>query len=462
MSLAALRERLPRGVRAPLRYALSLAEQGCASILNLGLNLWLIREVGAAEYGVFVLWTNISLMLGSVQNALSLCHLLALPPGEEHAPARREPERLLLGVSLIMIALTAIGGVATALLADGRDGELVPWEVASFLPAVLIYAYARALAFSRGAVSMAFVLTASVLGTGLVLFALSYAAGIRPDAGWTLLILTGAYGMAGGAGLIRLSAGIRPMLRPAELRPYLQYLAQSRWVLLGVGATELLMRFYSFIVIAWFGTAALGVLSAAQVMLRPAVLAVTSWGWVARSEMAASREREEWGGFLRSLGRGLVGTLLISLPWAICVWLAWPVISARLYGGRYADAGWIALLWGGSAALGGVLGALSIGLQSLRAFRPLALADLAGSLVSVAATLLLLSRFSYPMSIVGMMIGQALEVVLLASTLGRLVPYAKTSGKGSALDPPLEPVAAQRTPDAITRLERRQRAKSTT
>ncbi len=405
--------------RSRSRYLVSLAEQGFASILNLGLGLWLIRQVGAGQYGVFILWNNVALIASSVQNAATVCHLQALAPGEEHRAARIAPERLLLAVNtLMLVAAAAASAVACALIGSK---ELAPPAAIGFVPAFLLYQYARALAFTRGAVRQASVITLAVLLASIAMFGAAWLAGIKPRAEVSLTLLGAAYAIAGFASLWRLTPGLRLVVPWSELRLYRRYVHDSLWVLLGVGSTEAIARFYSFIVTAWFGPAALGTLSAAQVLLRPAILAVNAWGWVARTDMAGRRQAGDWRGFVTSLTRGIIGVLLISLPWGLCVWLGWPLVSQYLYGGRFAAAGWIALLWAFSAALGGSQNALSLAFQALRAFRALAYADLAAALATVGVTLLLLSRLSYPYAVVGMMFGQGLEVLLLTILLWRMI-----------------------------------------
>ena len=310
------------------RYAVSLAEQGFASILNLLLSLWLIRRAGAAEFGVFVLWNNIALIMSSVQNAATVCHLQALAPGADHRAARAAPERLLLAVNTLLLVVCGLAVAAAWGIVGGSS--LVPMAAIAFTPAFLLYQYARALAFTRGAVAWAAGTTLCVLVGSTVLFAATWQAGIIPRAGVTLGLLATAYGLAGAVSLARLTPGLRLSLPWRDLRAYGSYVRDSLWVLLGVGSTEVIARFYAFIVTAWFGPAALGTLSAAQVLLRPAILAVNAWGWVARADMAARRQDADWTGFVRSLLRGVAGVLLISLPWGFCVWWFWPLVSRWL------------------------------------------------------------------------------------------------------------------------------------
>jgi len=64
------------------RYLISVVEQALWSVLNLGVNLLLIRLAAPAEYGAFAFWANVGFVLTSIQNALTVCHLQVLAPGD--------------------------------------------------------------------------------------------------------------------------------------------------------------------------------------------------------------------------------------------------------------------------------------------------------------------------------------------------------------------------------------------
>ncbi|HWK48158.1 MAG TPA: hypothetical protein VNT30_25775 [Stellaceae bacterium] len=410
------------------RYLLSLIEQGAASLINLGLNLLLIRLVGAGEYGAFIFWSNAGLILNSVQNALTACHVVVLPPGAEARAARVIPERILLSVSVLFALLAALGTLLAIVLLRRTGSILAIWPVVAFVPAFLLQQYARSLAFSRAAPGIAASLTVSVLVLGGALLIAAYLAGIHLDAGHALAILAIAYGGVAVIGLWRLDGGGGVAFDRATLAAYRPYLTDSRWVLLGASTTELLSRFYGFIVIAWFGAVALGTLSAAQLLLRPMVLLVNAWSPVARAAMANARERGDWPGFRHHMLRAVVANLVFGVPWTVAVFLAWPLISEYLYKGAYADAAPIALLWGVSSILGGFQVIPNIGLQVLRAFRLLSYANLAAALSAVGSITLLLGLFAYPAAVVGTMVGQCVEIGLMVVFLARLVPPRMSAG----------------------------------
>jgi O-antigen/teichoic acid export membrane protein len=406
----------------PMRYVLSLAEQGFVSALNLAANLWLIRHLNPADYGLFVLATNAALILSNVQGGMTNAHLMTLPPGPASRPERAQPERMILSVTGVMIGLSAAGG-AIALAIAGWSGVEMPAAIALYLPALMLYSYTRSLAFSRGLVLIGTAQSAAVLGIAAVLLGLVVLTGVQTQVDMGLLILTIAYGGAAIVTLLRLCGDMFGELRLHDLLHFRAYARESAWVLIGIGSIELLGRFNSVIVSVWFDTAAVGTLGATQLLLRPIGMVVSAWSLIGRVAMVERREAQDWSGFVRTVLQSMVGSLAISVPWVAGIYFAWPLIATHVFGGKYADDAWIVLLSGASTIVGVVLFVLSLGFQSLRRFRLLAWTDLAGAATAIGATMLLLMlHFGFAMSLVGMMTGQLLDLALLSFVLFKLLP----------------------------------------
>ena len=141
-------------------YAAAIAEQGLWSLLNLGSNLGMARLVSPEDYGAFVFWTNLGFVLASLQNALTLCHLYLLAPGEGTEPHRLEIERLMHTVTAIFLVVVAGCCVGANVLWSG------PFDLpagAVFLPAYLLQQYMRSIYFSRGKAFIAMLQTGMVL-----------------------------------------------------------------------------------------------------------------------------------------------------------------------------------------------------------------------------------------------------------------------------------------------------------
>ena len=126
---------------------------------------------------------------------------------------------------------------------------------------------------------------------------------------------------------------------------------------------------------------------------------------------------------LRAMAMGAAVTTAASLVWSLMVFAGWPWISTTLYGGRYADPGWLLLLWGANVMLGSVAVVLNTAMLALGEFRRLALLDLVAAVLVVVALLLLLPRGS-PYAIVATLVGQAAQIVMMAALLRRRLALA--------------------------------------
>jgi O-antigen/teichoic acid export membrane protein len=409
----------------PLRYVLSMAEQGFASTLNLATNLWLIRHLNPGDYGAFVLTTNAALILCNVQGGMTLAHLMTLPLGDASTATRAQPERMILSMTLLLVTLSGLLTVLALVVFDEQTA-VIPLAMALYLPALMLYSYTRSLAFSRGLVLTATVQTCAVLLIAAILIGATVLFGIGQKVDLALLILTLAYGGAAFVTLYRLCGGMFAKLRLHDLLHFGSYARESAWVLVGIGSIELLGRFNSVIVSVWFDTAAVGTLAATSLLLRPIGMVVSSWSLIGRVAMVEKREAEDWPGFVRTVVQSIAGSLAISVPWVAITYLAWPLISTHLFGGRYADDAWIVLLSGISMMVSAALFVLSLGFQSLRRFRLLAWTDLAAAAAAIGVTLIMVMlHFGFAMTVVGMTIGQVLDFVLLGIMLTRILPQSR-------------------------------------
>lgn len=403
------------------RYFAALVEQGLWSLLNLGVNVALARFAAPEAFGGFVFWANAAFVLSSLQNALTVCHLQTLAPGDGRSPQRLATERLMHLVNAVFLATTGLG-VLVAVLLMPREGGLHAPAAALFLPAFLLQQYVRALAFSRGRA------TAAAVQTGLVLLLAAPALALltRQPAGMSansiLLVMAAAYGLVGVVTAMRATAGQFKGPGP-RLRDYAPFARQSGWIFLGVTTTELLARFYAFVVAARYGPAALAMLAATQLLLRPIPLLASSWSMAARADLAAQRDAGRWDRFLRLIGLALAGGCVIALGWTLAVRLGWNAIAAHVFAGKYADVGWMVLIWGVSSALSFGQVVLNSGLQVLRAFRPLALANGAASLAAAAAIVLMVRSYGPPGAVVGTALAQGLEIVVMGAVLARALAF---------------------------------------
>ncbi len=402
------------------RYLISAIEQALWSILNLGVNLLLIRLAAPVEYGAFAFWANVGFVLTSIQNALTVCHLQVLAPGDPLDAPRLEVERIMHGVTIAYIAVVALVAVGAVSLLRGAGSALGTPAAALFLPGFVLQQYIRALAFTRDRPRVAAMQTTMVLVSALMLLGVALLAKAM-TAERILLSLGLAYAGVGIVGAVAATRRQWAGMDWRDLRRFGDYVRQSAWVFLGVTSTELLTRFYAFVVAGWYGPIALASLAATQQLLRPIPLLASSWSLVARTDLARRREAGDWGGIARITTLTAIGGVVIAAAWALLIFAGWSLISRYLFGGKYASDGWMVLLWGLAAAIGFGQVVVSAALQALRAFKPLALANAAASVVAAGAILAIMQIAGYRGAIMGTAVGQMLELVVMALVLGTML-----------------------------------------
>ncbi len=405
------------------RYLTSAVEQGLSSILNLGVNLVLIRLVAPQDYGVFVFWGALGYVMASVQNAVSVCHLQVTPFGPGFEETRRRIEKIMGGVNLVFLALTGVVALGGVMALKGAGGGLGVWAGPVYLIAFLAQQYGRALRFSRRDVMAATVRTGAVLALASAgLTAAAFAAGDNGlSADDALLILAAAYGLVVLWGLW--SPRTRTALDGlgASLKAYLPYARESGWIFLGVTSTEVLARFYVFAVAGAAGAVALASLSATQLLLRPPALLASSWAMAARPDLVGRREAGDARGLARQLLlAGGVGIVITAL-WTAAVAAAWPLISSHVFGGKYMGEAGLVMLWGLCAATTFIQVVINTGLQSIKAFKVLALANAGASLIAMGAILAGLKLAGPTGAVLGTAVGQAAEAAFMAVLLTALL-----------------------------------------
>jgi len=396
-----------------------MAEQMFGSIVTFAINLWLIRNGASDSYGVYVFWLAVAWVLGTAQGTLVTTHLFALPSANEHAEARRDPERLFLTVMMVILAVAAVGvAIGEGALKSAGSALSSPAAVL-FIPAFLLFQYVRAFAFSRQRPILAACLTGGILVSAMLALVLDQWLGHRPDAARVLLLTGLAYGLCSLAVLLLLLDGAGPMLRSADIRRYSHLLRGSWWLMLGAASGEVTSRLYGFAVVSRFGPEALAALSAVQVVIRPAWMLSSSWASIGFPQMSARHAKGDRAGFLRTMMAGAIIPTVGCAAWTVIVVIFWPFISGVLYHGRYMEIGPLAYLWGTNAVLGAIALALNTAMLAMGEFRRLALLDLAGALMTILAVAIVLSRFDYPWAVVATMVGQVTQIALMILVLLR-------------------------------------------
>ncbi|HRO49084.1 MAG TPA: hypothetical protein PLW75_02990 [Hyphomicrobium sp.] len=381
---------------------LSLIDQALLSAFNLGLSVLLIRFASPAEFGLFSYVVAVLMILSSVHNALVATPISVSIPGRPTETKKKVLSVLLRVDHLLRGALLA----AAALLV-----VLVSTDVA-FLAAAASACFFwlwrethRGIAFADGDAARAL-----RIDTVAVLVSIAAVAAL-----WRVFppTLSALSGIAIGNALAVLLQGTRHHLRPIAqaIADYGVFWREARWSLFGAATTEAQFRGYVFAVQSFRGADALGHVQAGRTLMGPLPLLASAWARVARPAMNHALTERRTGDAHRTLWRGTLGVLGLSVVYLAALYLAWPLVETHLYQGRYPDIGIITIAWGIATFFSVSHICLGTYLQAARRFRPLAFVSLAAAACSGTALLVLATSVPVFYAIGAVAIGEFVALV---------------------------------------------------
>ena len=142
-------------------------------------------------------------------------------------------------------------------------------------------------------------------------------------------------------------------------------------ILVGIITTEIQVRAVFFLLGAWYGLAAVGVVQAGLLLFRPVGVLWTAWSRVTRPAFSRAYARGDNTAAARlshmSAAAFSAGTLMLLAA----IWLNWPAIDRYIFAHRYPNIDQAVAFWGLVTMAGFVRGTYSVRMQGQARFREL-------------------------------------------------------------------------------------------
>jgi len=175
-----------------------------------------------------------------------------------------------------------------------------------------------------------------------------------------------------------------------DLNAYRPIWNQAKWAFMGVVTTVFQGRGYVYLVTATAGLEAMASVAAAEIIFRPVGLLVTAWARISRPRLAALATESHFSDFNQILKYALLALFIAYAIVCGVIWLMWNAIDRTLYFGRYEGMGFLVAGWSLVVVLGSIRAIFSNALQSLKLFKPVAIATVVGSVAFLASAALVL------------------------------------------------------------------------
>lgn len=399
-----------------IRYLVPVIDQGVVAAFNLALQLSLIRLAAPADYGIFVLWQSVIMMMMAFQDAMigmPLSVRIAYHPNNRR---RFVLERQVAGFSVAFITGAALLLFCGALVAGaGVDHATVTRAVAlaAYGASFLLYSTVRYLALSRAAFGVALTIDSVYAVLSVAALAVVYFA-------FAAMPLSAVFVGLSAPALVTAVVGaaiLRPPMRPRLRRAFAAYRTiwrDSRWTVAAVAAGEAQNRTFIFVLAALYGPAVMGGVFAGLVVLRHIVVLSLAWTAFARPMLVSLRDR----GADRAMVLFVVGSAAFLLVlYAVnlgVLTLVWPLVEEYIYGTKYSDMWPVVALWTMVLACGVPVSTLAALLVTLGRFREDSLSAMTGTAVTVVAVTLLAVTVGARESVAGMALGSIITALIMA------------------------------------------------
>ena len=385
-----------------------------SSVTNFIFALYLLQTLEIREYGIYNLTIAAMLFFGGAAQGCFLVQMAVLLPARDIKERANFSAKVLLVLSSVIAGFLFLTAISTIILkASAINGSyIITLNLTVFLSGMYILKdfYIR-LAFCNSRVWQA-VQIHSVLAVALLicLFVLKIR-GVHVDLNVALGVYAVAHLASAGIGHIRAKLDLTGHSL-GEISETLHALfVGGKWALVTNLVFTLRSQAHTIIVVSMLGPIGVAKLSAARLLVTPAIVALPAMSQVALPHLARLREAKDLAG-MKVLQRKIALILTgVAISYSVFLLVAYPFISTTIFDERYEGLFWIVVFWCIYTVILAPRSSLDWMVQALRAFRLLAAINTVSAVVALLAAALL----AYSVGITGAVIGVALgELFVLA------------------------------------------------
>ncbi len=413
------------------RYLSAVLSQGMVSGFHFVLNLMLVRILPIADFGVFALTFVMAIMASSVSNALVSTPLSIYAPSAIGKLERIRIESMLTTIlTLLLSSALALGILISLRISSPEIDFRVLIASLGFVITYLARQYSRSFGYSRFDVISVLYGDIAYVVSGIIMFSLLIHIGTELTSIEVFTVLTVANALAILVEVGRLPEPVNLLSIRRALLEYLPIWNQSRWALIGAVTTVLVSQAHTFIVSSLKNPAAYAPLAAGFVLFGPVRVIFSTLQNVMKPEMSLAIAENRADDARTQMIVASAISMLAVVGLVILTQLVWPILSQWLYNSQYADEPMreIVMLWAAVTLVAAMQNGPFAALQSLRAFRSLAVCTVYGSAISLILVAFLLYQAPIHWSIVGILMAESFVAIWVVQLVLKRFYTLRTRG----------------------------------
>lgn len=187
----------------------------------------------------------------------------------------------------------------------------------------------------------------------------------------------------------------------------------SKWSLIGISVTHLQNYAYLYVISTFLGSNATAEVSASRLLLMPLGLITIGWGNVIRPYGAKLRERNQLHKFFKNLAiSSLLFPIIVTiLTGVFLIFSDW--LLKNIFTSDYESVFKYLILWSILTSVGFLRANASYGLQVIKKFKSLALLNVVTMAITVTLAVLLVNGYKIEGALIASIIGEAIFAVVL-------------------------------------------------
>lgn len=396
------------------RYLSAVLSQGLVSGFHFVLNLMLVRLLAVSDFGIFALTFVLAIMASSISNALVSTPLCVFAPAAKSTQERTSVESMLTTLMTLLLGAALAGGFLFCMaIASGSVDFRVLVAALGFVVAYLARQYSRSFGYSRFDVIAVLYgdMTYVTVGVGILSALLLLDVPITSVEVFTALTIANSVAVLLEVARLPAPISLQP-LREA-LVAYRPVWAQAKWALIGAVTTVIVSQAHSLVVSTLKSPAAYAPLAAGFVLFGPVRVVFNTIQNVMKPEMSLAIASDRPADAQRQMIYASSMSVAAVAGLVLATMLLWPWLDKWLYSEQYSDAPMkeIVLMWGAITLISAIQNGPFAALQSLRAFRELAMSTIFGSALSLSLVAILLYLAPIQWSIGGILLAEAFVAV---------------------------------------------------
>ena len=406
------------------RGGIAALDQGMLSMINLGVQILLIKTVIKSEYGYYSIALSVIMYLMSFQNSVVNTPITVSIAGKTKEAKDKYISAIFSG-QIIALIVVGLAGLLIVFILFNIGMSIEKSLIASSLCigsfGILNREFLRSYFFAEEEPIKVLKLDFyyGVIYAGLILITYLLI-------GINVPLIIFFMGLASGFDSLIINKRLKFNFNLQNIKEsYLENWQISKWSLIGITVTQLQGYSYLYVIGGLLGSNAVADVSASRLLLLPVGLITNGWGNVIRPYGAKLREQNQLKRFFKNLIFAGISFPILILIVSIVLYFSSGILLKMVFTKDYQTVFDYLFYWAVLSSVGFLRANASYGLQVVKKFKSLALFNGVTMIITITLAFILTNQFQIKGALIASLCGEVLFATILWCNLYKAIYNTK-------------------------------------